>query len=214
MRFSFDTRVGLAAMSLVSLLVLAGAGCSRTKYRLQADRDAYCVIAERNGDPRWHAADPSIEMDPRSRYFDPYDPDRPPMPLDDPTSHQYMRRVDGKKGWKHWLDNGLRPELENPAWTHALVNYVDVGDSGAVKLDIDSALRLAYVNSPDNQNQLETLYLSALDVTGERFRLDTQFFGGYDVDYHHRGSLNPAGLSFDAASGKWVVTPPFDGSRE
>ena len=54
MRFSLITRVGLAAMSLVSLLVLAGAGCSRTKYRLQADRDAYCVIAERNGDPRWH----------------------------------------------------------------------------------------------------------------------------------------------------------------
>ena len=30
-------------------------GCSRTKYRLQADREAYHAIAERNVDPRWCA---------------------------------------------------------------------------------------------------------------------------------------------------------------
>ena len=34
-------------------------------YRLQADRDAYDVIAERNADPRWSATDYSIEVDPR-----------------------------------------------------------------------------------------------------------------------------------------------------
>jgi hypothetical protein len=28
-----------------------------------------------------------------------------------------------------------------------------------------------------------------LDVTTERFRLDTQFFGGYDAKYNHNGSL-------------------------
>jgi hypothetical protein len=85
-------------------------GCSRTKYRLQADREAYHVIAERNVDPRWCVADYSIEIDPRSRYFDPCDPDRPPMPPDDPASHQYMHFVDGMKGWKHWHRNGDRIE--------------------------------------------------------------------------------------------------------
>ena len=169
---------------LVSFVIAAG-GCSRTEHRLQADREAYDVIAERNADQRWHAADYSIEIDPRSRYFDPHDPDRPPMPQDDPVSHQYMHLVDGMKGWKHWDENGERIELENPAWREALAEYVEVGEDGSVKLNIDSALRLAYVHSPSHQNQLETLYLSALDVTTERFRLDTQFFGGYGATYEN-----------------------------
>ncbi|MBW8039798.1 MAG: hypothetical protein FVQ85_07345 [Planctomycetes bacterium] len=188
------------AVLLVSV-VIAASGCSsteRTEHRLQADREAYDVIAERNVDPRWHTADYSIEIDPRSRYFDPYDPDRPPMPQDDPASNQYMHMVDGMKGWKHWLDNGVRDELENPAWRKALAEYVEVGADGSVKLNIDSALQLAYVHSPSHQNQLETLYLSALDVTTERFRLDTQFFGGYDARYVHDGSLKNDRLTVGA----------------
>jgi len=172
---------------LLVSVAIAVSGCSRTEHRLQADREAYDVIAERNVDPRWRAADYSIEIDPRSRYFDPCDPDRPPMPQDDPASHQYMNLVDGKKGWKHWDDNGRRVELENPAWREALAEYVEVGADGSVRLNIDSALRLAYVHSPSHQNQLETLYLSALDVTTERFRLDTQFLGGYGARYHYDG---------------------------
>jgi hypothetical protein len=167
---------------LVSVIV-AGGGCSRTEHRLQADREAYNVIAERNVDPRWHAPDYSVEIDPRSRYFDHHDPDRPPMPADDPASHQYMRMVGGMKGWKHWHDNGDRVELENPAWREALAEYVEIGEDDSVKLNVNSALKLAYVHSPSHQSQLETLYLSALDVTAERFRLDTQFFGGYDAGY-------------------------------
>ena len=41
---------------LVACVAAAASGCSRTKYRLQADRDAYEVIGERNGDQRWSAA--------------------------------------------------------------------------------------------------------------------------------------------------------------
>jgi hypothetical protein len=120
------------------------------------------------------------------------------MPQDDPASHEYMLRVDGMKGWKHWDDNGHRVELENPAWREALKEYVEVGEAGSVKLNTDSALRLAYVHSPSHQNQLETLYLSALDVTAERFRLDTQFFGGYGVGYDHNGSLESDRLTVGA----------------
>ena len=180
-------RVAAAAPVMPVLLgsvVIAVGGCSRTEHRLQADREAYDAIAERNVDSRWHAADYSIEIDPRSRYFDPHDPDRPPMPQDDPASNQYMHLVDGMKGWKHWDDNGVRAKLENPAWREALAEYVEVREGGSVKLNIDSALQLAYVHSPSHQSQLETLYLSALDVTTERFRLDTQFFTGYGANYN------------------------------
>ncbi|HCO93839.1 MAG TPA: hypothetical protein DIU00_07810, partial [Phycisphaerales bacterium] len=195
------SRIRLAAWVMLALLVsmvIVASGCSRTEHRLQADREAYDVIAERNVDPRWHADDYNIEIDPRSRYFDPCDPDRPPMPPDDPASHQYMRLVDGKKGFKHWDDNGVRAELENPEWREALAEYVEVGTDDSVKLNIDSALKLAYVHSPSHQNQLETLYLSALDVTTERFRLDTQFFGGYDAKYNHNGSLKSDQLTLGA----------------
>ena len=179
---------GLLACAMPILLVcflFFAPGCSRKEYRLDADREAYDVIAERNGDSRWQVADYSIDIDPRSRYFDPYDPDRPPMPADDPASHEYMRLVHGIKGWKHWEDNGHRDELENPTWRESLAGYVDVNESGSVMLNVDSALRLAYVHSPSHQRQLETLYLSALDVTTERFRLDAQFFVGYGASYAH-----------------------------
>ena len=211
MRVSSNTPPARVMLVLMAFVVIAVNGCSRTKYRLQADREAYDVIAERNNDPRWCEPDYGIEIDPRSRYFDPYDPDRSPMPQDDPTSHQYMHLVDGKEGWKHWHDNGCRNELENPVWRETLGEYVEIGEDGSVMLNVDSALRLAYVHSPSHQNQLETLYISSLDVTTERFRLDTQFFGGYDARYLHQGSLSPARLSYDPTFGRFVVTPAVDG---
>jgi hypothetical protein len=48
-----------------------------------------------------------------------------------------------------------------------------------LKLSVDDAVRLALLHSKDYQQQLETLYLSALDVSIERFRFDSQFFAGY-----------------------------------
>ncbi len=133
------------------------------------------------------------------------------MPPDDPVSHQYVHQVDGMKGWKHWHCNGDRIELENPGWREALAEYVKTGEDGSIKLNMDSALQLAYVHSPPHQTQLETLYLSALDVTAERFRLDTQFFGGYDVIYGHNGSMISPGLSYDPVLRRFLVNPPIDG---
>lgn len=208
-----ETRtIGLrgAALALLSTLTMFSCGCSRTEYRLQADQEAYEAIQERNTDPRWAAADFDIEHDPRSRYFEPFDPDCTPMPPDDPASHQYMREVDGIEGWDYWDDFGTRSSLENPGWRDALGEYMDVDESGAVRLDVSSALQLAYIHSSSHQRQLETLYLSALDVTEERFRLDTQFFGGSDTVYNHNGKLVPASLQFDPGSGQYVVSPPFE----
>lgn len=195
----------IVAVSLAAVL----SGCARSQYRLQADHDAYTVIAERNGDPRW-SSEFGIELDPRSRYFDPHDPDHPPMPPDDPAAHSYMHHVDGMDGWAHWEDNGVRVELENPAWREALASYAPKTTEGEVELDIETALKLAYLHSPLHQSQLETLYLTALDVTAERFRLSSQFFGGYDLDYQHGGSLLPASLVFDPVARRYVVAPPAD----
>ena len=211
MRVDSDTRPLWASLFLLASVAVVANGCSRAKYRIAADREAYNVIAERNVDPRWRTADYGIEVDPRSRYYDAYNPDRSPMPPDDAVSHQYMRFVDGTKGWKHWHDNGERTDLENPEWRSALARYVDMGEDGSVKLSVDSAIQLAYIHSPFHQSQLETLYLSALDVTAERFRLDTQFFGGYDARYAHNGSLIPPALSFSPVLRRFVVNPAISG---
>ena len=156
---------------------LVGGGCSRTFWRRQADIDAYALIREKATHPHWRLPNYTIAIDPRSRMYDPYQIDCPPMPPDDPTAHQYLHCVDNKRGWPFWHDNGDRPFVENPAWPE----YIQVDERGVLLLDRDDAVRLALLHSREYQQQCETLYLSALDVSFERFRFDTQFFAGYSL---------------------------------
>jgi hypothetical protein len=59
--------------------------------------------------------------------------------------------------------------------------YITVDEQGVLRLNRDDAVRLALLHSRTYQQQLETLYLSALDVSFERFRFDSQFFAGYQT---------------------------------
>jgi len=182
-----------AALAAWTALLLGG-GCSRERYFRQADQEAKDLIFEKSDDPRWAVpADYTVMMDPRSRYYDPCDQIRPPMPPDDPASHEFMHCVDGMRGWRCWHAFGDRAALENPDWRARLPEYVEVAKDGSVRLSLESAADLARINSPDYQSQLETLYLSALDVSTERFRFEVQFFGGDDLTYAHRGRLSPGG---------------------
>ncbi|MEQ8791648.1 MAG: hypothetical protein RIC55_35625 [Pirellulaceae bacterium] len=175
-----------AGMCVVLLVVLAAlAGCSRSFYRRQADEEAYSLVEEKANHPHWPLRNYTIQVDQRSRMFDPYLPDHPPMPLDDPTSHEMMHTIDGRRAWPYWHDAGESRQVENPAW----LAYLPVNERGVVQLDSDEAVRLALLESPDFQQELETLYLSALDVSFERFRLDTQFFAGATALYTADGPL-------------------------
>ncbi len=163
-------------------------GCPRAFYRNQADSEAYAIIEEKNTHPHWQMPDYSIAIDPRSRMFNPYDPDREPMPQDDPASHEFMLRVDGKRGYAHWMANGQISDVQNPQW-HI---YLPLDENGVLVLDARRAVQMALLHSDNYQRQLETLYLSALDVSFERFRFDTQFFGNYSTHYRSDGPLrNP-----------------------
>ncbi|HLQ45562.1 MAG TPA: hypothetical protein VK137_12575, partial [Planctomycetaceae bacterium] len=163
-------------------------GCHREFYRKQADEEARALVEEKSGDPRWALPGFNIEMHPASRYNDGgYDPVKPPMPPDDPESHELMHCVYGKTGWAKWHQNGDRPGLENPEWQRCLEQYITRSPSGAYVLRLEDSVRLALIHSPAYQQQLETLYLSSLDVSTERFRLQTQFFGGNSTTYANRG---------------------------
>lgn len=154
--------------------LLASAGCAPADYRLRADRDAYSLVEHGSTDPRWPLDGYTIEPSPESRMYDPYSPDRPPMPPDDPTSHRLMHYVDHKKGYPKWHQNGDTPHVENPEW----MAYLSYDEEGRVILDPDEAMRLALLNSREYQDALETLYLSALDVSLEQYAFDVLFFGG------------------------------------
>jgi len=182
------------------LLLCLACACNREQYRQAADEEVAGLIAEKSADPRWALPGFDIELDPQSRYFDPSDPVRPPMPPDDPVSHELMVEVDGKRGFDGWDDQGVqqggvRNGLENPAWRRHFAEELPRTDDGKIRLGLEDSLRLALLHSPSHQGQMETIYLSALDVSTERFRFDVQFFGGSGAEVQHRGRLAPGGES-------------------
>jgi len=171
------------------MLALAVCGCSRGHYRHQADREVYGLVGRAASDPRWPLDNFTVEPDRASRMFDPYCPDCPPMPPDDPTSHRLMHCVDCKPGWPCWRCCGKTPFVENPNWRDCL----PYDENGEVVLDRRAAVQLALVHSRQYQEELEDLYLSALDVTFERFRLDAQFFGGNSTFFTADGPSRSGG---------------------
>ncbi len=173
----------------LAALPITGVGCHRAYYRKQADAEVSSLVVEKAGHPHWPLDNFSIDIDPRSRMFDPFNPDCEPMPPDDPESHALMQCVDNKPGFPHWDDNGQTAEVQNPYF----LEYLPRDDEGNVTLDETSAVRMALLNSPDYQRELEDLFLSALDVSAERFRFDTQFFGGLETSYETRGRDRPDG---------------------
>lgn len=168
--FSSIRQFAWLPLCLCALLVCAGSGCTRAWWRQQADEEVQETVAEKYG------YFDNIEVTPAgdSRLFDPFDPDCEPMPPDDPNSHELMHCVDGHRGWKHWHDNGDAPFVDAQTWLNSLPR----DESGEVVLNLSESVRVARKNSRDYQFELEDLYLSALDVTFERFRFDAQFFAG------------------------------------
>lgn len=180
-----------AAVLLAALCLLASSGCTRNFWREYADWEVYNLVRSASKDPRWALTDYSITIDPRSRLFDAYSPDRPPMPPDDPEAHNKLHCVDCKLGFPCWHQNGDLRDVEPRTWH----DYLPKANENEVLLNRRTALELGLLHSPDYQEQLETLYLSALDVTFERFRFDTQFFGGGSTFYTADGSVRGGGSS-------------------
>ncbi|MCS7238042.1 MAG: hypothetical protein NZ899_07215 [Thermoguttaceae bacterium] len=175
-------KVGTAA-------VLALSGCSRAHYRQRADMDVYATVREHAQDPRWELKNFTIEPSPASRFYDPHSPDMPPMPPDDPASHQLMHQVFGKRGAPYEARYGCTRQVENPDW----LDFLPWGSDGTIRLDRKTAIQLALLHSPVYQQELEDIYLSALQVSLERFRFQVQFFGGNDTFFTRRGPLGGRG---------------------
>lgn len=73
-------RLGLL---LAALVPAVGNGCTRHAFRQRADNDVTGVITQKNVFPDWQVKNWHAYPDPRARFADPSDPDRPPYPPDD-----------------------------------------------------------------------------------------------------------------------------------
>jgi hypothetical protein len=79
----------LGAYTLCGLMLAAAlGGCTRRFYRNRADIEVDQVLAEKDRYPFWKIEHFHPYPDPRARFADPTNPDRPPMPPDDPAAWQ------------------------------------------------------------------------------------------------------------------------------
>lgn len=159
-------------------------GCSRQFWRKQAQRDTYSAVTEKLNNPHWALPRINLTPDPRSRFFDPFDPDREPLPPDDPAAHEYMHCVNGRLGYKNWHKLGTAMSIENPQWLEPFgiaVQNADpvIGHSKVqlLRVTLPQAVELAYIHNREYQFALEGLYLAALDLTFQRYALGVRYLG-------------------------------------
>jgi len=69
---------------LVLLVILSG--CTRKYFRTDADREVARILDEKDNFAECELHDYNVYPNPIARYFDPSDPDKPPMPPDDPAA--------------------------------------------------------------------------------------------------------------------------------
>src|SRR5262245_34679371 len=75
----------LLACGLLVVAILAP-GCTRRFFRNSADREVESILTAKNKYPFWAIENWHVYPDPRARFADPTNPDRPPMPPDDPAA--------------------------------------------------------------------------------------------------------------------------------
>ena len=75
-----------AILSVVLIWMLASVGCTRNFFRKQVDREVDSVLREKDVSPEIKIENMHVYPDMRARFADPYNPDRPPMPPDDPLA--------------------------------------------------------------------------------------------------------------------------------
>ena len=102
--------------------------------------------------------------------------------------------------------------IENGGWESTL----PYDETGAVKLDKQTAVDLALVHSRDFQNRVEQLYLLALQLSSNRFEFNVNWFGGSDGTFVASGDganavrnlsqSNNLGFTRNFAAGGQLVT--------
>ncbi|MCR9292268.1 MAG: TolC family protein [bacterium] len=162
---------------LICLLLLIPSSisaCARSTYRQAADRESYCLIESRELDTRWQLPNRPVEPQQVSRLYTASEVDCGPKPQDDPAAKRFMDCPDGWRNTHYYDRFATKANTENPIW----VDYLPRNQDGKVELDQQSAVQLGLLHSREYQTQFENVYLTALNLSGNRFEFETQWFGG------------------------------------
>jgi outer membrane protein TolC len=116
-----------------------------------------------------------------------------------------MHSADGIGGFKSWHKLGDSFSIENPQWlnryglTPEMIN-VETGDyTGRMptleKVSLTDCVELSQIHSRELQDQIEDLYLAALDVSFERFQFNVRYLGvgGGEPSASLNGAIVPHG---------------------
>lgn len=80
----------LLGIVLLSWLIMFVGGCTRGRYRLRADRDAYTILGEKTIAQPWQPpSDFDVVPSPLSRLYDPTPPNDPLLPIPSPQLYAY-----------------------------------------------------------------------------------------------------------------------------
>ncbi len=171
--------LGLALM----LLCLQLNACTRSKYRKAADKQSTQLIASRNTDYRWMLPPRPVEPAPQSRMSIPANLDCAPKPPDDPAAAPLMYCPDGHRNDKYWNKIPDAVSIDSLSWLDSLPRQ----SNGSVLVDQKTAIDLALIHSRDYQTQFESVYLTALSLTGNEFEFQAQWQGGTGVGFTATG---------------------------
>ena len=114
----------------------------------------------------------------------PADLDCGPKPPDDPAAAPLMSCPDGHRNTKYWSKIPTANQIESLEW----LDHLPRSEDGQIKLTQELALDLALLHSRDYQTQFESVYLSALTLTGNEFEFATQWSGGTGTEFTATGS--------------------------
>jgi outer membrane protein TolC len=133
-------------------------GCARGFYRRQADREAYGLIRDKADRVQASTDEWGLDRGPDSRLYDPDNKDHPPRPEDDPVSAEYMHA---------YQRHPKLTQAQEETWRR----YLPGSGRGEIVIQLHDAVEVALRNSHDYQSAREELYISALDLSEEKYRL-------------------------------------------
>ncbi len=181
---------------------MVGTGCTRKFYRKRTDDDVVGVMTEKNKSPLWAIENWHIYPDPRARFADPDNPDRPLKPPDDPgafaLSPDPQPRSAKKTGifegdvyleyLQAWDAENRQKRARRPVVARSQSPYngpvptqsdsfekVLKSDEPTYVINLEQACELSIFNSREFQDRREDLYAAALPVTLQRFSFIAQF---------------------------------------
>lgn len=198
-RNTFPSKQGVA-LAFAGGVCLLGSSCGGGgAWRESADAEVRAALSDEPGF--------GIEADETSRLRAPGGGAFPAVPPDDPAARSVTEAVLGKDAYE---EGNASVRLESDAWRE----WLPMDEDGRLNLDLPGAVKLALTHSREFQREKEDLYLAALDVTYERYRLSPKPFAGGKTTVERDGgdgdldgaATGSAGFRGVAGGTAWVAS--------